>query len=230
MLAPWKKSYDQPRQHIKKQRHYFANKGPSSQSYNFSSSNVWMWELEHKECWAPKNWCFWTLVLEKTLESPLDCKEIQTVHPKGNHPEYSLEGLMLKLKLQYLATWWEELTHCKRPWCWERLKAGGEEGDRGWLDCITDSMDTSLSNLPELVIDGEAWSAAAHVVPKSQTGLNEQKLTELTSTFGTSSFSLNLSSSLTSSITYLKPNFKYVTPFLAPGPWQTMIPRLMTLL
>ena len=83
-LAPWKESYDQPRQHIKKQRHYFANKGPSSQSYGFSCSHVWMWELDHKEYWAPKNWCFWTVVLEKTLESPWDCKEIQPVHPKGN--------------------------------------------------------------------------------------------------------------------------------------------------
>ena len=84
MLAPWKKSYDQPRQHIKKQRHYFANKGPSSQSYGFSSSQVWMWELDRKESWMPKNWCFRTVVLEKTLESPLDCKEIQPVNPKGN--------------------------------------------------------------------------------------------------------------------------------------------------
>ena len=75
-LAPWKRSYDQPRVHIKKQRHYFANKGPSSQSYGFSSSHVWMWELYSKESWAPKNWCFWTVMLEKTLESPLDCKEI----------------------------------------------------------------------------------------------------------------------------------------------------------
>ena len=83
-LAPWKKSYNQPRQHIKKQRHYFANKGPSSQSYGFSSSHVRMWKLDYKESWAPKNWCFWTVVLEKTLESPLDCKESQLVNPKGN--------------------------------------------------------------------------------------------------------------------------------------------------
>ena len=83
-LTPWKKNYDQPRQHIKKQRHYFANKGPSSQGYGFSSTHVWMWELDYKESWALKNWCFWTVVLEKTLESPLDCKEIQPVHPKGN--------------------------------------------------------------------------------------------------------------------------------------------------
>ena len=76
--------FDQPRQHIEKQRHYFANKGPSSQGYGFSSGHVWMWELDYKESLAPKNWCFWTVVLEKTLESPLDCKEIQPVHRKGD--------------------------------------------------------------------------------------------------------------------------------------------------
>ena len=84
MLAPWKKSYDQSRQYIKKQRHYFANKGPSSQGYVFSSDHVWMWELDCEEGWSPKNWCFWTVVLEKTLESPVDCKEIKPVLPKGN--------------------------------------------------------------------------------------------------------------------------------------------------
>ena len=78
MLAPWKKSYDRPRQHIK------SNRGPSSQSYGFSSSHVWMWELDYKENWVPKSWCFWTVVLEKTLESPLDCKEAKVIHPKGN--------------------------------------------------------------------------------------------------------------------------------------------------
>ena len=84
MFAPWKESYDQSKQHIKKQRHYFANKDPSSQSYGFSSSHVWMWELNDKEGWALKNWCFWTVVLEMTLESPLDNEEIQPVHPTGN--------------------------------------------------------------------------------------------------------------------------------------------------
>ena len=82
--ALWKKSYGQPRQHIKKQRHYFANKGLSSQSYSFSSSHVWMWELDYKESWVLKTWFFWAVVLEKTLESPLDCKEMQPVNPKGN--------------------------------------------------------------------------------------------------------------------------------------------------
>ena len=87
-LAPWKKSSDQPRQYIKKQRHYFANKDPYSQSYGFSSSHVWMWELDYKESWAPKNWCFWTVVLEKTLESPLDRKEIKQSILKEISPEY----------------------------------------------------------------------------------------------------------------------------------------------
>ena len=84
MLTPWKKSYDQPRQSIEKQRHYFANKRPASQSYGFPSSRVWMWDLDYKESWVPKNWCFWTMELEKTLESPLDSKEMQAVHPKRN--------------------------------------------------------------------------------------------------------------------------------------------------
>ena len=77
-------SYYQSRQHIQKQRHYFADTGPSSQGYGFSNGHVWMWELDYKESWAPKNWCFWTVVLKKALESPLDCKEIQPVHPKWN--------------------------------------------------------------------------------------------------------------------------------------------------
>ena len=81
---PLERKVDQPRQHIKKQRHYFSNKGPSSQGYGYSSGHIWMWELDYKENWVPKNWCFWTVVLEKTLESPLDCKEIQPVHPKGD--------------------------------------------------------------------------------------------------------------------------------------------------
>ena len=101
LKAPWKKSYGKPRQCIKKERHYFADKGPSSQSYGFSSSHAWMWELDHKDSWASKNWCFWTVVLEKTLGSPLDCKgSIQSIL-KEISPEYSLERLMLKLNLQF---------------------------------------------------------------------------------------------------------------------------------
>ena len=92
-----------------------------------------MWELDYKEIWAPKNWCFWTVVLEKTLESPLDYKKIQPVHPKGISPEYSLEGLICwSWNSNIFASWCEELTHLKRPWCWERLKVGKEGDDRGW--------------------------------------------------------------------------------------------------
>ena len=103
--TPWKKNYDQPKQNIKKQRHYFAHKGLSSQGYGFSSSLVGMWELDCKESWVPKNWCFWTVVLEKTLESPLDCKSNQSIL-KEISPGSSLDGLMLKLKLQYFVKNW----------------------------------------------------------------------------------------------------------------------------
>ena len=123
MLAPWKKSYDQSRQHIKKQRHYFANKGPSNQGYGFSSSHVWMWELDYKESWVLNNWCFWTVVLEKTLESPLDCKA-------GNQFWIFIGRIDAKAETPIL---WppNEKNWPKRPWCWERLKVGGEGDDRG---------------------------------------------------------------------------------------------------
>ena len=116
--------------HIKKLRHYFANKGLSSQSYGFSSSHVWIWELDYKESWATRNWCSGTVVLEKTLESPLDCKEIQPVRPKGDQSWIFIGRTYAESNI--LATWCEELTHLKRPWCWERLKVGGEGDDRGW--------------------------------------------------------------------------------------------------
>ena len=134
MLTPWKKSYNQPWQHIKKQRCYFANKGPSSQGYGFSSSHiwVWMWELDYKESWAPKNWCFWTVVWRILLRVPWTARRSNQPILKEISPEYSLEGLILKLKLQYFGPWCEELTHWKRPWCWERLVVRGKEDDRGW--------------------------------------------------------------------------------------------------
>ena len=134
MLAPWKESYDKPRQHMKKQRRYFANKVPSSQSYGFSSSHVWIWELDYKENWAPKNWCFWIVVLEKTLESPLDSKEIQQVHPKGNQSWIFIgrTDVEAETPILWLPHSSEELIHWKRPWCWERLRVGGEGNDRGW--------------------------------------------------------------------------------------------------
>ena len=123
-----KKSYDQLRQHIQKQRHYLANKGLSSQSYGFPSSHVWVWEWDHKESWALKNWCFWTVVLEKTLQSSLDSKEIQPVHPKGNQSWISLEELMLKLQLQYFG-------HLLRGKDWGQEENGATEDEMvGWLD------------------------------------------------------------------------------------------------
>ena len=142
MLTPWKESYDQPRQHIQKQRHYFANKGLSSQGYGqgygFSSGHVWMWELDCEEGWALKNWCVWSVVLEKTFESPLDCKEIQQSILKEISPECSLEGLMLKLKLQYFGHLMRRIDSLKRPWYWERLNRRRRGWQRmRWLDGIT---------------------------------------------------------------------------------------------
>ena len=124
-LAPWKKSYNKLSQCLKKQRHHFADKGPYSQSYDFSSSHVWMWELDHKEGWVSKNWGFWIVVLEKTLKSPLDSKEIKPVNPKGNKYWISIGRIDAEAKVPMLCpldvkTHW---THWKRPWFWERLKA-----------------------------------------------------------------------------------------------------------
>ena len=105
--------------------------GCSRQSYGFSSSRVWVWELDHQESWASKSCCFWTVVLDKTLESPLECKEIKQVNPKGNQSWIFIGRTDAEAEAP-TATWWEEQTHWKRPWCWERLKVGGEGGDKGW--------------------------------------------------------------------------------------------------
>ena len=109
-----------------------ADKGPSSQSYNFFSSHVWMLDLDYKESWAPKNWCFWTMMLEKTLESLLDCKEIKAVNPKGNQSWIFIGRIDTEAETPILRPLWEELTHWKRLWYWKRLKAGREGDDRGW--------------------------------------------------------------------------------------------------
>ena len=127
-LTPWKESYDQPRQHIKKQRPYFANKGPSSQSYGFSTSRVWMWELDYKESWVPKNWCFW----RRLLRVPCTARKSNQSILKETVLNIHRKDWCWNWDSNTLATWYKELTHWKRLWCWESLKAGGEGDNRGW--------------------------------------------------------------------------------------------------
>ena len=163
----WLKSYDKLRQRIKKQRHHFADKGPYRQSYGFSSGHVWVWELDHKENWALKNWCFQTVVLEKTLETPLDFKEIKPVNPKGNQlwifigktdAEVSILCHLMRKADSLEKTLVLGKIEDKRRRGWQRIR---------WLDSITDSMDTNLSKLWEIVNNREAWHAAVHGVTKT---------------------------------------------------------------
>jgi len=159
----------------KKQRHYFADKGPSSQSYCFSSSHVrWMWELDYKESWMPKNWCFWIVwCWRRLLRVPWIARRSNQSILKEISPEYSLEGLMLKLKLQSLATWCRELTHLKRPWCWERLKAGREGDNRGWDGWMASPTQWTWVWVNSGSKLREAWCAPFHGVTKSWIWLSD---------------------------------------------------------
>ena len=165
---PCKKSYDKPRQHIKQQSPHFANKGLYNESYGFSSSHIWMWELDHKKTWGLKNWCFWTVVLEKILESPLDSN--QSILKEIN-PDIHWKDWCWSWSSNILATWWEEPTQCKRPDAAKGQEKRGQQRMR-WLDGITNSMGMSLSELREMVKDRDAFRAAVHWVTKSQTLLS----------------------------------------------------------
>ena len=173
--CPLEEKLWETRKHVKKQRHYFTHKGLSSQSYGFYSSHVRMLELDLKESWALKNWWFWIVVLEKTLASPLDSKEIKPVNLKGNQSWIFIgrTDAEAETPMGWLPDVAKELTHLKRLWCWERLKTGGEGDDRGW-----DGWMASLTRWTQVWASfsswwWEAWYAAVHRVTKSRTRLSD---------------------------------------------------------
>ena len=175
MLAPWKESYDKPRQRIKKQRHHFDDKGTYGQNYGFNGSHVWMWKPDNKEGWVLKNWCFWTVVLEKTLESPLDSKEIKPVNPKANRSwifigrtDAEAEALILwPPNAKHRLTGKDH--HVRKDWGQEDKRAAEDEMI-GWHHQLNGH---ELEQLWETVKHREAWYAAVHGVAKSWTQLTQ---------------------------------------------------------
>ena len=168
------KSYDKSRQHIKKERYHFVDKVSSSQSYGFFSSHIQMWELDCEEGWVLKNWCFWTVVPEKTLASPLDKRRTNQSILKEINPEYSLEGLILKLKLRYFVHLMQSANSLEKTPMLGKIEVRRRRGwqKMRWLDGITDSTDMSWRKLQEMVKDRETCHAAVHGVTNSQTALS----------------------------------------------------------
>ena len=175
MLAPWKESYGKPRECIKKQRHHFANKGPYGQSYGFSGSLVGLWELDHKEGQALKNWCFLNCGAEKTLEGSSTCKDIKPVNPKGNWPWIFIRETVLKLELQYFGHLMWRADSLEKTLMLGKIEGRRKWGRQGmkWLDSIISCMDMNLSELWEMVEDSGAGCATVHGVIKRWTGLSD---------------------------------------------------------